>query len=86
MTYYNSKSGASASEIIVTKFDDDFHPVTSHEGIASYTTTRDTCTCPAGHRPTCRHRQMWPILMTIKDLYQFYDFETGHVVKMEPQE
>jgi hypothetical protein len=38
----------------VTKFDADFTP---EEG-ASYLTTNATCTCKAGVRPTCRHRQM----------------------------
>lgn len=38
----------------VTKFDSDFNVE------ASYLCTLSACECPAGHRPTCRHRQMLP--------------------------
>ena len=41
----------------ITKFDEAFNP----EG--SYSTTNATCTCPAGVRPTCRHRKMLPKFM-----------------------
>lgn len=27
---------------------------------SSYITTEDSCECPAGHRPSCRHREMLP--------------------------
>lgn len=77
MTLYNAKSTSSPHEIIVTKFDDDFVP----EDNSTYNVTRSTCTCPAGLRPTCRHRKMWPILMTLKDLGQFWDYDKEQVVK-----
>lgn len=30
---------------------------------SSYLATRDRCNCPAGQRPTCRHRQMLPSML-----------------------
>lgn len=32
---------------------------------SSYITTRSTCNCPAGQRPTCRHRQMLPAFLNL---------------------
>lgn len=40
----------------ITKFDDG-NPV------SSYLLTERECECPAGHRPTCRHRQMLPQML-----------------------
>ena len=37
----------------ITKFEDG-NPT------SSYLCSPDACECPAGHRPTCRHRQMLP--------------------------
>lgn len=36
----------------ITKFDEDLNPK------SSYLCTRQECDCPAGVRPTCRHREM----------------------------
>lgn len=57
MTLYNARSIPAASEFRITKFDDDLNPV------ASYITSTTTCDCPAGTRPTCRHRQMLPLFL-----------------------
>ncbi len=52
MILYNCKS--IPPHYRITKFDDDMNP------IGSYAVTMTTCDCPAGVRPTCRHRQMLP--------------------------
>jgi hypothetical protein len=52
MSLYNAKRVPDAYR--VTKFTDDL------DAESSYITTRDSCDCPAGHRDTCRHRQMLP--------------------------
>src|SRR5207253_1182194 len=54
MTLYSLRSPAT-----VTKWDSLGNPQ------ASYEVSRDSCTCPAGHRPTCRHRLMLPNLLTV---------------------
>lgn len=50
MTLYNCRSMLNGQGYCVTKFDDDLNPQ------ASYEVTNATCTCPAGKRPTCKHR------------------------------
>lgn len=44
---------------------------------SSYVTTGQTCECPAGHRHTCRHRQMLPKFLDrgFVDTFYFYDFD-----------
>ncbi len=57
----------------VTKFDDDFNVESSYE------MTQDDelrCGCPAGARPTCRHRQMFSQLSDRVDTAWFLDFDT----------
>ena len=69
MSLYNCKQEGSSYRI--TKFDPDLNP----EG--SYLVTPSNCECPAGVRPTCRHRKM---LSTIKDRANtewFYDYDNG---------
>jgi hypothetical protein len=44
------------SDHIITKF-------TDGEVESSYRTSREACECPAGVRPTCRHRQMLPHML-----------------------
>lgn len=55
----------------VTKFDRDGNVE------ASYQVSPEACTCPAGHRPTCRHRQMLPKMLEVgaEDSPMFYDFD-----------
>ena len=46
---------------------------------SSYLTTERECECPAGHRPTCRHRQMLPEMIArgLANTHWFWDFD-GH--------
>lgn len=49
---------------------------------SSYLCTTHECTCPAGHRPTCRHRQMLPQMLAhgIANTHWFFNFDTNRVV------
>lgn len=49
---------------------------------SSYLCTAYECTCPAGHRPSCRHRQMIPNMLAhhIVDTHWFFNFDTNRVV------
>lgn len=44
---------------------------------SSYTLTDRTCDCPQGHKPTCRHRRMLPLLKPRVDTAWFLCFETS---------
>lgn len=69
MSLYNIKSSDDAYRI--TKFDNDLNVE------SSYIVTHDECDCPAGRRPTCRHRQMLPTMLH-NDAHNnglFYDFD-----------
>lgn len=57
----------------ITKFDSDFNPE------ASYLLDASNCECPAGHRPTCRHRQMLPkfIARNAVNTQWFFDHDRG---------
>ncbi len=66
MTLYNLRSPST-----ITKFDADGNPE------ASYEVSADACTCPAGHRPTCRHRQMLSELLPLIDTEWFLDYSPG---------
>lgn len=58
----------------INKFDSEGNPE------ASYTTTYETCDCPAGHRPTCRHRQMLPYLEPYRDTHWFLDWDNNRQI------
>jgi len=65
----------------ITKFDDDMNPQ------GSYLLSLEECECPAGVRPTCRHRQMLPKFIArshIGDEWMF-DFDRGGWVQMGPE-
>lgn len=70
MTLYNLKSAD--GDWRITKFTNELDP----EG--SYLVSSDACTCPAGVRPTCRHRQMLPKFLAAEaeDSGMFFHFET----------
>jgi len=73
MSFYNCKSTSTPFVYRVTKFDLDLNPETS------YLTSVSDCSCPAGYRPTCRHRQMLPKFMIEHnrvDTGWFFEFET----------
>lgn len=69
--YYNCKPSGDLYRI--TKFDADANP----EG--SYLTDGIECDCPAGVRPTCRHRQMLPLFRASNALNgeAFFNFDQG---------
>jgi len=72
MSLYNVKSIGSDTSYQITKFDEDFVPDTTYEVSLS------ECSCPAGVRPTCRHRQMLPefIAEGTIDTNKMYRYET----------
>lgn len=70
MSLYNLR--ISGPDWIVTKFDDDLNVESSYKILSGGA----VCECPAGHRPTCRHRQMLGQLMERVDTAWFLDFDT----------
>jgi hypothetical protein len=70
----------------ITKLDDDLNPK------SSYLTSSDACQCPAGHRDTCRHRQMLPLFSSTNRINTkwLYDYDTrkwyilGKVLEEQP--
>ena len=68
MILYSIRRGPRGHSI--TKFDEDLNPV------ASYDVSVGSCTCPAGPRPTCRHRKMLARMLPKVDSVQFYCYET----------
>lgn len=72
MSLYNIKS--SDQHFIITKFDDDLNVESSYE--FHNTDNVFLCHCPAGQRPTCRHRLMFPLLQTRVDSPWMLDFDT----------
>lgn len=74
MTLYNLKTDGSSYRI--TKFSNDL------DVESSYTLSAEVCECPAGARPSCRHRQMLPKMLAegLLDSGGFYDFNTGEVL------
>ena len=61
----------------ITKFDNDLNVESSYIIGAS---PPHECECPAGTRPTCRHRQMLPDLLPILDTELFWDFDRRQCV------
>ena len=47
---------------------------------SSYLMTAEECECPAGHRPTCRHRQMFRSMLPIVNTHWFMDWDGGKVI------
>lgn len=76
MAFYNLKS--SDGQWAITKFDNDLNVE------SSYITSELECSCPAGSRPSCRHRQMLPKMLHVgaEDSAMFYDFD--HDQFLEP--
>lgn len=68
---YNCKHAG--DQYRITKFDSDANVE------ASYLTDGIECDCPAGVRPTCRHRKMLPLFKASKGTNgnMFYDFDAG---------
>lgn len=63
----------------ITKFNDG-------EVESSYLCSSDECQCPAGSRPTCRHRMMLPMFLArgAVNSFWFLDFERKGWVSNEP--
>lgn len=72
-TLYNLRTEGDGFRI--TKFTDG-----DPEG--SYRVSLHECECPAGHRASCRHRQMLPQMLAhgIVDSMWFWNFDTHRVV------
>src|ERR1035437_2100904 len=68
MILYNIKRGPHS--FAIAKFDADLNL------LAAYNTDGDYCSCPAGPRPTCRHRKMLPRMLGKVDTDEFYCYET----------
>src|SRR5258708_15089447 len=53
---------------------------------SSYLCTIDECECPAGFRPTCRHRHMLPrfIAKGAVNSFYFYDYDRQGWVTNDP--
>lgn len=77
MSLYNIKS--LDGQFSITKFDGDLNPE------ANYVVSETDCTCPAGHRPTCRHRQMLPVFLSCDAVDQavYWDHEAGEWLRLE---
>lgn len=74
MILYNLKTdkGAAAygtEQYTITKFDDELNVE------SSYLVTRTGCLCPQGHKDTCRHRKMLPLMVDRADSAWFYCFD-----------
>ena len=84
MTLYNLKTDG--DQYRITKFTNDL------DVESSYLLSETECECPAGHRPTCRHRQMLPTMLAndLADSGGFYDFDHDQVLmpttfELEPE-
>jgi len=68
----------SGDQYRITKFDSDMNPQ------GSYLLSLEECECPAGVRPTCRHRQMLPKFIARQHVGDewFFDFDRGGWVQM----
>ncbi len=73
MTLYNAHT-STLGILFITKWD------SSGNVESSYETSYEACTCPAGHRHTCRHRQMLPLLIPIANTHWFLDWDNGRQV------
>ncbi len=79
MSLYNCRH--SGDQYRITKFDSDMNPQ------GSYLVDADACECPAGVRPTCRHRQMLPKFIAREHVGDewLFDFDRGGWVQMDPR-
>lgn len=71
MPLYNCRH--SGDQYQINKFDSDWNVE------ASYLCDLVACECPAGHRPSCRHRQMLPKFIQREHIGDewFFDFDRG---------
>lgn len=80
MTLYNCKHAG--DEYRITKFDN------HHNVESSYLCTTSECECPAGVRPTCRHREMLPKFLNRGAVGTgfWYDYDRGGWVDMRTED
>ena len=80
MTLYNLKTDG--DQYRITKFTNNL------DVESSYLLSLSECECPAGSRPTCRHRQMLPDMLAydMANTGMFYDFETKVVLQSTVEE
>jgi hypothetical protein len=80
MTLYNLKTDGDQWRI--TKFTNDL------DVESSYLLSETECECPAGSKPTCRHRQMLPTLIAegLENTSGFWDFENKVVLVPEGEQ
>jgi hypothetical protein len=57
ISLYTLHSTAAEGEFIIQKFDTDYRC----ESVYAMTSTE--CQCPQSHKPTCRHRKMFPLFL-----------------------
>lgn len=67
MTLYNLRTTETGYRI--TKFDSDLN-ISS-----SYNVSMIACECPQGHKPTCRHRKMLPLMLDRVDTAWFWHYD-----------
>lgn len=80
MTLYNCRH--SGDEYRITKFD-------QHNNVeSSYLCTTSECECPAGVRPTCRHRDMLPKFLNRGAVGTgwWFDYDRGGWVDMRTED
>lgn len=70
---YTLTSGDDDTQFIITKWDSLGFEILSQYGMPNPV----TCTCPAAHRDTCRHRQMLPAMLDYLDTGKFYRYDDG---------
>lgn len=65
----------SGDQYRITKFNEHFEL----EGNSTYLCTTSECDCPAGVRPTCRHREMLPKFLNRNHVGDgwFFDYDRG---------
>ncbi len=76
MPLYNCRHAG--DQYRITKFTEDMNVE------SSYLCTETECDCPAGQRPTCRHRQMLPRFLAREAVGNewFFDYDRGGWVQM----
>jgi len=77
MTLYNLRSAD--GDYRITKFDSGLNPESSYLIGPGPAGGLPECTCPAGTRPTCRHRQMWTSILPLVDTEFFWDFDRAMI-------
>ena len=78
MALYNLRTAL--DDYRITKFTPDLEVESSYIISPGSAGGLPECTCPAGTRPTCRHRQMWTSILPLVDTQFFWDFDHNMIV------